>query len=1009
MKSFPKKYKPQDLRNRSKNYKYNEKSEQFDIDSIFHQNFIPTSRKLSYRDFFLIYLKDFFNCWYNIQSKLKSINQNKKKDYQNLFFLSNNQFENISWCYTFFNKKNQTLSQVWAKKLERRILSINKKNLNANNKILNTYFSSQYKFSIPDSDNYIYLVDKFHSFWESWKIKEEINIWYRSFNLQTSIPADHIIRKDEKKPHYILKYFVWAKCEALPVCVEDIDLCCWDVALLVHPKDKRYNKHIWKKAIIPLCNRQIPIIWDENVNIALNNWIQRICPCSDQKSIALAEKYWLPTDIYVFNDKWLYTNHIHEKAFIWQERNKYYNNIEWFIHDIWNLAEKSEIIKTVPYLKYTEEKLVPFKIKQIIIDTDTEKSEIINDILERKLHFSFLEKDFWNIFEEIENLNEKLKKEENSDNFYDEENETQNLKNQIFELKQKIISEIEKYLPKKIICNSQLPYWWRIPLREDDEWNLSFFDVENIYQQSNSTALQKCFDFVLLSLIRMWILWSSDSNTKIKNKKLCEYEKIFSILSQNEKKIQYFVQQLQKISWENPECLKFLKIIQNITDENNSTIDDCSKLINNSDFLKQEWNYLFLNLQNFTFNEYFDPDFIQLCLQCYTIHKWIKFNKQTIYSKLERKDIFHQLILQKLFLWESISHEFFEFTYDDEKEFMWEKHISKTQLEQHQRDLFSMYWENPTRLSFLVNQTYDQKEILLNNIFLKQIWNAVRLCIQKNFLPKDIKATLSTQHTRFDDFDLSVIWKLNELYNERKEIVTFDEHIQFFKDFKHSIQNLFFSRYLEIQKIWKTKDVQFVCSYFFSFLLTVLYPFVPEYVKALCYVSWKDFITSIPSIHLDRVADYNTNILYDTFIKIKKIKTEFNIKQHEYCKISIKCSPTLWEIFQQYEELFKNYFHISDIIYIRLHEQNPLWYDIISDDIISIWIQAHNNHKMDEKSSMENIEKDLKHLEDKLVLIRERMHYLPEWEEYSKAEKEYTEIKEELENLTIKYSLLSSK
>jgi hypothetical protein len=48
-------------------------------------------------------------------------------------------------------------------------------------------------------------------------------------------------------------------------------------------------------------------------------------------------------------------------------------------------------------------------------------------------------------------------------------------------------------------------------------------------------------------------------------------------------------------------------------------------------------------------------------------------------------------------------------------------------------------------------------------------------------------------------------------------------------------------------------------------------------------------------------------------------------------------------------------------------------------------------------------------LEDKLILLRQRIQMLPEWEQRKKAEEEYAKAKEEMENLTIKYSLLSSK
>ena len=1002
MKTFPKKYKPQELRNRAKSYKES-KNYKDQNNYIFSPGHLPTSEKLTYEDFFYIYTRDFYDYIHNTQ--------NKDSTFQQLFITSNNQLKNIYSWYEFFNKKNQTLAQVWNHKFERRIISTSKKNLNANNKILENYLSSFHKIYIPDSDLYLYILEKFRSLWDNWKIIHEKKIWYWSFKLQTSIPPQHIIWKEEKKPFYILKYFVWAKCEALPVCLEDIDLCCWDVALLVHPKDKRYNKHIGKNAIIPLCNRQIPIIWDENVNIAINNGIQRICPCSDQESIKIAEKYWLPTDIFVFNKQWLYTNAIHEQAFIWQEREKYYNNIEWFIRDIWNLEKKWEKLVKVPYLNYTNECLTPYKIDQVTLNLKEEKETILNKIINQELHFSFIDSDFSEIIGE---LNSKQKELENLKSEYVEDESDQksslisDLNTIISQLKQTIFYELDKYLPDFLICNSQLPYWRKIPLIKDSQWNTSFFNIEEISNNRKEKTIQFCFDFILLSLVRIWTFWKKDQPDETNKTKLCEYNKFIEILSENEKKIQYFVEYLTKLKWDRPEYEKFLQIIQNLTDEDNSSTNDCLKLVKNSELLYQEWNILFLNM-TWISNDTIDNNFIQLCIPCYLYNKNIKINNQIIFKENERTKIFHELLIQEALLWQTISNNFLEIYYNKNNEFLWEKQLTKLQLEQSQRNLFKLYWENPIRLNFLINKTYNQKEIILNNFFLKQIWNAIRLCIQKDFLPKDIQETLSQQPKDFEDLEIWLLQQINYLYDDRKDIKSYKGYIEFFLRFKTSIQDMFFARYLEIQKIKPSNNIQFICSYLLNFLLNILYPLTPEFVEWLQYMSKRKFLLPINPVQLNKTMDYNIHLIYDTFIKIKNIKIECDIKQHEPCNIFIKSNPTICDLFAQYEQMFINYFHASNITYLRLHEQTPLWYKTFSNDIVTIGIKPWNKTTEKEKDSLESIEKDIKNLDDKLNLIKQRLLILPEWEQRTKAEEEYAKTKEEIEKLTIKHSLLSSK
>lgn len=1003
MKSFPKKYNPKDLRNRSKHYRENINTNQ-NIDTIFSTNILPSSKKLSYRDFFLIYLKDFFN-------KKTFLEQNKNKEnpnnYEQLFIISWELLDNISSSYKFFSKKNQSLLQIWEKKLERHILSSTKKRINANHKILNSYLSSNVKIYLPDLDLYSYILDLFQSLRNKWKIINETKIWYRSFNLQTSIPLEKISRKEEKVPLYTLKYFIWTKWDALYVPIEwDIDTCCGDVGLLVHPKDKRYNKYIWKNVIIPLCNRQIPIIWDENVNIGVNNWIQRICPCSDETSIELAKKFWLPMDIYAFNKQWLYTEYIHEPAFIWKNRNKYYNNIVEFIDDIWNIAEIWERTRKVPYLDQINERLIPYKINQLTINLQEEKERIIDDFFENNINYPTLNQKILEISEEFNSISSEntLEEETNETNIDEENNKEYDIIN---ERKQKLTKDLDNFLPNSIICNNQIPFWWKIPLIYNPKNELTFFDIEKDCLKRKLEPLQFCFNFVILSLVRMWIIQIKSTYWDTDEHKICEYDKFHKILSENEKKIEYFVQQLSKTTWEKHEYNQFVKLIEKLSENDKSSINELSKLIKKCKFLTHKWIRLLSNMK-WIVDDIIDPDFIHLCIPCYLNSKWIKINNQTVFTEDKKNNVFKELTIQQLLLWHPIPNYLIEEFYNNESEFLGNKELTSFQLEQSQRDFFSLYWENPVRLNLLTKKTFDQKEIILNNIFLKQVRNAIRLCIQKSFLPKDIENCLNNQPDDFDDYDVIVLNKLNELLIERKNVEFYEDFIKFFNTFKVSMQNLFFSRYLEILKVKSTTSSQFVCAYFFNFLLTILYPLVPEFTEALQYLSEKKFLNPIEPIKLKKTMNYNTTMLYETFIKIKQLKLENNIKQHKTCNIFIKSTPTICNIFSENEQIFKNYFHVSEINYVRLHESNPLWYEIFSDELITIGIQNWDSSDSKEKYSIETLEIDIKNLEEKLNLLRQRIQ-LSEWEQRKKVEEEYAKTKEEMENLTIKYRILSSK
>ena len=67
-----------------------------------------------------------------------------------------------------------------------------------------------------------------------------------------------------------------------------------DVAVAVHPKDKRYKNLIGQMARIPLINKEIPIIADESVDPEFGTGAVKVTPSVDHNDFALAKKHDLP-------------------------------------------------------------------------------------------------------------------------------------------------------------------------------------------------------------------------------------------------------------------------------------------------------------------------------------------------------------------------------------------------------------------------------------------------------------------------------------------------------------------------------------------------------------------------------------------------------------------------------------------------------------------------------------------------------------------------------------------
>ena len=74
-----------------------------------------------------------------------------------------------------------------------------------------------------------------------------------------------------------------------------------DTALCVHPEDERYQHLKGKKALVPLLNRPVPVIFDEYVDMEFGTGALKITPAHDINDYNLGLKYGLDV-IDIFND-----------------------------------------------------------------------------------------------------------------------------------------------------------------------------------------------------------------------------------------------------------------------------------------------------------------------------------------------------------------------------------------------------------------------------------------------------------------------------------------------------------------------------------------------------------------------------------------------------------------------------------------------------------------------------------------------------------------------------------
>ena len=117
----------------------------------------------------------------------------------------------------------------------------------------------------------------------------------------TALSDEEVIYKDEHSKLYYLRYFIEGEDKYIIVATTRPETILGDTAVCVNPNDPRYSFLKWKKVIIPLVNRVVPIIMVDYVDIEFGTGCLKVTPAHDVNDYMLGEKYNLPS-IDIFND-----------------------------------------------------------------------------------------------------------------------------------------------------------------------------------------------------------------------------------------------------------------------------------------------------------------------------------------------------------------------------------------------------------------------------------------------------------------------------------------------------------------------------------------------------------------------------------------------------------------------------------------------------------------------------------------------------------------------------------
>lgn len=117
---------------------------------------------------------------------------------------------------------------------------------------------------------------------------------------QTAVSDEEVIYKEEKNKLYYLRYKIAGEEDYITIATTRPETILGDSAVCVNPNDERFSHFAGKKCIVPLVNREIPIIQDEYVDMEFGTGALKITPAHDINDYEIGYKHNLAT-IDIFN------------------------------------------------------------------------------------------------------------------------------------------------------------------------------------------------------------------------------------------------------------------------------------------------------------------------------------------------------------------------------------------------------------------------------------------------------------------------------------------------------------------------------------------------------------------------------------------------------------------------------------------------------------------------------------------------------------------------------------
>lgn len=146
------------------------------------------------------------------------------------------------------------------------------------------------RFTLED-DLYEAVVDCFIELYERGYIYRGKRMINWDPEAQTALSDEEVIHREETSKLYHVRYKIKGSDQWVTIATTRPETILADTAVCVHPDDERYQYLIGKTAIIPIVEREVPIIADEYVDMEYGTGCLKITPAHDENDYEIGQKH----------------------------------------------------------------------------------------------------------------------------------------------------------------------------------------------------------------------------------------------------------------------------------------------------------------------------------------------------------------------------------------------------------------------------------------------------------------------------------------------------------------------------------------------------------------------------------------------------------------------------------------------------------------------------------------------------------------------------------------------